>query len=674
MRNFTQKPDAARNTSVAKSTPAFTAQRREAVPTLHLQRAFGNQAVLRLLHANAGEPASGPAAAASAPPGHDFSRIPLHAKVRPEIQPDLTVGAPGDLYEQEADRIADEVLRMPERKPPETNIFSAGFPKRRLEEDRDNGTPVQAKADADRISRPVPGFQSVMETINGIPLSEKERTFFEPRFGFDFSRVRIHTDSNAAQTSKALGARAFTHGPDIYFNAGAYDTGSEGGYRLIAHELTHVVQQTGGHGRYTENLSCRIARAPERTIQRAIQNVQQAELATFFSQPEPGLPQELLDKYLLDTALMSTQRGIIRAMVHRIQAGEAPLTADELLALVLERESDRGTALIICHNITKALARGESPINWSNVSRDPLVYSLNGTTYTFDQASFHPDAIGLSSRNQASVFYAMLSPNDFETRDEGDWYHYFAMAAVSYYGASRRLRQDETAQQEFRIQFTGGLVRRVTDALRDTSITGAAYEGWLMANAMSFLEGAHYGMSQDEVNEESNVHIRGASRGLEVVGRIPEENWKWYVPRTGSISPEDLSEFEFRDNMVASIRAGIDGNFTITIMSGTTPDYWLDTPDPYVRTPGFFGGRTTTKDNTTSPVWNEVIGTYSHDSLASFTLQLYDEDMVFNDSIVDFTDDLRPRGRRSRDFSLTSGGSTLEVRVEAAGTVVLASP
>ncbi|NIM03669.1 DUF4157 domain-containing protein, partial [bacterium] len=84
-----------------------------------------------------------------------------------------------------------------------------------------------------------------MNTIKGggQPLSESTRSFFEPRFGADFSQVRVHTDPHAAKTAQAINARAFTTGKDIVFNSGQYSTGTSSGKRLLAHELTHVVQR-----------------------------------------------------------------------------------------------------------------------------------------------------------------------------------------------------------------------------------------------------------------------------------------------------------------------------------------------------------------------------------------------------------------------------------------------
>lgn len=80
----------------------------------------------------------------------------------------------------------------------------------------------------------------------GRPLPDSIRAFMEPRFNADFSKVRVHVGKNAAQISRQINAKAFTHEQDIYFGAGAYRPGSDAGKRLLAHELTHVVQQSTG--------------------------------------------------------------------------------------------------------------------------------------------------------------------------------------------------------------------------------------------------------------------------------------------------------------------------------------------------------------------------------------------------------------------------------------------
>lgn len=91
------------------------------------------------------------------------------------------------------------------------------------------------------------GFERYASSLGsrGTALPQADRDFFEPRFRQDFSGVRIHTGSEAAQSADRIHARAYTTGHNIVFNAGQYQPGSEGGRRLMAHELTHVVQQTG---------------------------------------------------------------------------------------------------------------------------------------------------------------------------------------------------------------------------------------------------------------------------------------------------------------------------------------------------------------------------------------------------------------------------------------------
>lgn len=100
---------------------------------------------------------------------------------------------------------------------------------------------------------------------SGSPIPNETKAQMEDSFGADFSSVRLHTDSSAVQMSKDLNAQAFTHGNDIYFNAGKYDTSSNGGKHLLAHELTHTVQQ-GEAG----NKSKTVAKKNNKIIQRNI--------------------------------------------------------------------------------------------------------------------------------------------------------------------------------------------------------------------------------------------------------------------------------------------------------------------------------------------------------------------------------------------------------------------
>ncbi|WP_186757809.1 eCIS core domain-containing protein [Echinicola salinicaeni] len=109
------------------------------------------------------------------------------------------------------------------------------------EDDNSEGN-VQAKSDQSNTVSP--GLESqIKSSTGGSPMDAHTQSNMESGFGADFSDVKVHTDSTAVQMSRDLGAQAFTHGNDIYFNEGKYDPGSTSGQHLLAHELTHTIQQ-----------------------------------------------------------------------------------------------------------------------------------------------------------------------------------------------------------------------------------------------------------------------------------------------------------------------------------------------------------------------------------------------------------------------------------------------
>lgn len=103
---------------------------------------------------------------------------------------------------------------------------------------------IQTKGEAEQEWAAPENVESrVRNSGGGQTLPESARSFFEPRFDHDFSQVRVHADSDSAQMAKSIQAQAFTHGQDIYFGGGKYNPDSSGGKQLLAHELTHVIQQ-----------------------------------------------------------------------------------------------------------------------------------------------------------------------------------------------------------------------------------------------------------------------------------------------------------------------------------------------------------------------------------------------------------------------------------------------
>jgi hypothetical protein len=155
------------------------------------------------------------------------------------IQTKLMVGAADDPYEREADRVADRIMRALTSGAAWKGAPGADEPVRRSTS-VENALGAAFEADAG-IARRLTARRG-----GGRALPDAVRARMEPAFGADFSGVRIHVDREAAGLSESIQARAFTHGSDIYFGTGGFAPSSRAGQHLLAHELTHVVQQAGG--------------------------------------------------------------------------------------------------------------------------------------------------------------------------------------------------------------------------------------------------------------------------------------------------------------------------------------------------------------------------------------------------------------------------------------------
>jgi len=222
------------------------------------------------------------------------------------IQAKLEIGQPGDKYEQEANRVADLVMNMPEpnvkrqpeeeeeelqtkpladqitplvqrqeeveeeeKEPIQPKLFSVEHPtlQRQAEPEEEEESirpkpiaeqitpsvqrqeeeePIQAKGNSSSNSaEATPGIESSINSLRGggQPLPGSVKSYFEPRFGADFRHVRIHADSKAAKTAKSINAKAFAARKNVVFGAGQYSPETSTGKRLLVHEMIHVIQQ-----------------------------------------------------------------------------------------------------------------------------------------------------------------------------------------------------------------------------------------------------------------------------------------------------------------------------------------------------------------------------------------------------------------------------------------------
>lgn len=181
----------------------------------------------------------------------------------PFFQPKLTIGAPNDRYEREADAVADKVMRMPENtkktsffSPATLSVNSSIQPKCAACEKEEKGKLQRKKGNDSEGTSEAPGI--VDEAINseGEHINKKTRSFMESRMGYDFSDVKIHTGPVAAKSAQAINALAYTSGNHVVFNEGQYTPDTESGKKLLAHELTHVIQQSSGIRRRLIQRTC----------------------------------------------------------------------------------------------------------------------------------------------------------------------------------------------------------------------------------------------------------------------------------------------------------------------------------------------------------------------------------------------------------------------------------
>lgn len=249
---------------------------------------------------------------------------------RPRPQAKLTVGPPDDVYEREADRVADQVMRMPapgdgvrrwapgprrgslQRTCAECRKESVQRMCAECEEERVQRTCTECEDEMHR--QPLEEVEEALESRirslrgGGRALPESARAFFEPRFGHDFGDVRVHSDPASAQLARSVDARAFTVGRDVVFGPGEFTPGTPEGRRLLAHELTHVVQQgaVGGAEKRVqrrvreENVSCRNTglRNPDLTGPEVVEAIRAADAEAITLARRAEL---LLDFHLLFT-------------------------------------------------------------------------------------------------------------------------------------------------------------------------------------------------------------------------------------------------------------------------------------------------------------------------------------------------------------------------------------
>lgn len=243
-------------TKKAKSTvdqQTASSNQRNIHPAEELQDMFGNRALSRLIESQSlpNQPTDNSPnlllKQISTTNNSAIQRRPLFRGLSHEltankqgnmVQDKLTVNQPGDKYEQEADRVASQVVQQ---------INTSKIQPYQSEETIQPQTLMRKAETQENNIRTSPQFEASLkqERGTGQPLHQSIREPMEQAFGTDLSGVRVHTTSLSNELNETVQAKAFTTGRDVFFREGAYQPGSREGQELIAHELTHVVQQNG---------------------------------------------------------------------------------------------------------------------------------------------------------------------------------------------------------------------------------------------------------------------------------------------------------------------------------------------------------------------------------------------------------------------------------------------
>jgi len=320
----------------------------------------------------------------------------------PIIRPKLTIGRPDDEYEKEADNVADKVMRMPalnsqqiqkqaneeEEEEIQTKLISdqvspliqrqaeeeeeeALQPKLRIqkqvEEDAEEEVLQPKRANSNSPTSSELANQLQKSKGSGRQLPEKTHSEMNQAFGMDFSDVRVHTDSKSDQINSELNARAFTHGRNIYFNRNEFQPNTSSGKRLLAHELTHVVQQQNPAKIRNEsgNLNQNISKLQSRQSQRVQRHLSIPaavnEFKTKIGNPDLLGRGQFYWSYKLKLAIKNKYQNIIDTSWSGVEKGTLNVNLNRLLELSYDPKGETKKIKALLKNLKKLLAASTNP-------------------------------------------------------------------------------------------------------------------------------------------------------------------------------------------------------------------------------------------------------------------------------------------------------------------------
>lgn len=244
------------------------------------------------------------------------------------------------------------------------------------------------------------------------------------------------------------------------------------------------------------------------------------------AESDPRVPAEATRAYLEDPAILVLTIQLLNRVVQNWSNGGGPLRPDELVTLAGGIVDDAPTALLLCHNVTRAFANYSSALRWHLVDRTRGEYTDCALIYT--AKINHPESVLSPSENP--IFFCLFTAGDFTSDKPSLWPHRFAIATAAAYAAKSRVALGGTLLTNFATEFKDAIEQATRSIVDPSQAPRPDYRAWLWANALSLVELTDWRGTESELAEISRSDLRATAFGLAQVGTTLDQKWRWSVP------------------------------------------------------------------------------------------------------------------------------------------------
>jgi hypothetical protein len=259
-------------------------------------------------------------------------------------------------------------------------------------------------------------------------------------------------------------------------------------------------------------------------------------------------PPEATGSYLTRPALVEGGRKLCDLVLSNWKDGRPPLTPSVYFALASSVNDHAGTAMLLCHNVAKAFARGGITIEWQNRNRARGVYWDGSCEYSASRVHRQ----GLTRANALSppsMFYLLFSARSLGVADPGDWYRYFSYSTLAAYSVGSATYSETSWESN---AWTNRL-DRIADVLADSSTADSAgYRAWLWANTVHFAEWGAWGRRQNRALDTARMAIDAVRFAFARAQVAESGDWHWFVPAVGSLAAGNVGAESISQTLRAS--------------------------------------------------------------------------------------------------------------------------